>query len=91
MEIVKITIEKDRNDIIIKSSEGQQITILDSNKELKATEIIEFLDYTKEKTYSIDNLRDELLKDKNIVSIHTIFKEIIEKLNPVNAELGNIF
>ncbi len=82
METVEITIGKDRDNIFIKSSEGQNITISNDNKELKATETIEFLNYTKNKNYVVIPLNEELQKDKNIVSIYMIFKEISDKLNP---------
>lgn len=91
MEMVKIVINKERNDIIITSSEGQKITITESNKELKATETIEFLNYTKDKSYHIEALSEELKKDKNIVSIYMIFKEIVEKLNPISSEDEELF
>jgi len=91
METVTITISKDRDNINIASSEGQSITISNTNKELKATETIAFLNYNKDKTYSIDELSPELQKDKNIVSIYTIFKEIVDKLNPIPSNFDDIF
>lgn len=91
METVKITISKDRDNINITSSEGQSISISNANKELRATETIEFLNYDKDKTYFVEDLSTELQKDKNIVSIYTIFKEITDKLNPVLSNSDDIF
>lgn len=86
MEVIKITISKENNIIYIRSSQGKQIEITDTNKELKATEIIGFLNYSKETSYSLEPLTTALATDKNVLSIHMIFKEIIEKLNPVLEE-----
>lgn len=91
METVKITISKDRDNINITSSEGQSISISNTNKELRATETIAFLNYDKDKTYFVEELSPELQKDKNIVSVHTIFKEITDKLNPIPPNTDDIF
>lgn len=92
MEAIKITISKENNVIYIRSSQGKQIEINDTNKELKATEIIEFLNYSKEASYSLEPLNMDLTKDKNILSIHMIFEEIIEKLNPISSEnIENVY
>lgn len=83
METINITISKVGSDIIIKTTEGKQIKISDSNKELKATEVIKLLNYDKDNVYKLEDLESELLKDKSIVSVYTIFEEIVDKLNPV--------
>ena len=83
METINITISKVGSDIIIKTTEGKQIKISDSNKELKATEVIKLLNYDKDNVYKLEDLDSELLKDKSIVSVYTIFEEIVDKLNPV--------
>lgn len=83
MATISITISKIGSDIIIKTTEGKQIKISDSNKELKATEVINLLNYAKDNVYVLEDLDSELLKDKSIVSVHTIFEEIVDKLNPV--------
>lgn len=83
MVTINITISKVGSDIIIKTTEGKQIKISDSNKELKATEVIKLLNYDKNNVYKLEDLDSELLKDKSIVSVYTIFEEIVDKLNPV--------
>lgn len=83
MATINITISKVGSDIIIKTTEGKQIKISDSNKELKATEVIKLLNYDKNNVYKLEDLDSELLKDKSIVSVYTIFEEIVDKLNPV--------
>ncbi len=83
MATINITISKVGSDIIIKTTEGKQIKISDSNKELKATEVINLLNYDKNNVYKLEDLDSELLKDKSIVSVYTIFEEIVDKLNPV--------
>ena len=83
METVNISITRAEQYVLIKSSEGQQIKILDSNKVLKATEIINFLMYEKNKKYVVNQLTEEIKNDKNVLSIYEIFDEIVQKLNPI--------
>lgn len=83
MEMVNIKISRNLQSILVKSSEGQQIEILDSNKELKASDVINFLNYSSNKKYILDTLEDGLKNDKNVISIYEIFKEIFDRINPV--------
>ena len=83
MEQIKISIEKEGKDILIKSSEGRQIKIIQSNNELKASETKEFLNYTSNKRYILRELSEDLISDKNLKYVYEIFKEIIDKLNPI--------
>lgn len=83
METINIKIIKSSEDVIIQSSEGQQIQIFNSNKELKASDVIAFLRYSKEKKYTLEPLDEDLNNDKNVISIYEIFNEIIKKINPV--------
>lgn len=86
METVKISITKTEQYILIKSSEGQQIQIFETNKELKASEIISFLMYEKNKKYIVEPLADEIKNDKCVISVYEIFNEIVQKINPVEEE-----
>ena len=61
MEPIEITIDKDGKDILITNTEGRQIKIYQNNNELKASEILEFLDYIENKKYKLNDL-DESLK-----------------------------
>ena len=85
METVKISITKTEQYILIKSSEGQQIQIFET-KELKASEIISFLMYEKNKKYIVEPLADEIKNDKCVISVYEIFNEIVQKINPVEEE-----
>ena len=75
---------KEGKDILITSTEGRQIKIPQSNNELKASETLEFLNYTEDKRYKLKDLDEELNADKNLVYVYEIFKSIIEKINPVD-------
>lgn len=86
MEPIKIAIVKEGKDILITSTEGGQIRITQSNNELKASETLEFLNYTENKKYILNELTEESKVDKNLVYVYEIFKAIIEKINPVDAD-----
>ena len=47
MEPIKIAIVKEGKDILVTSTEGGQIRITQNNNELKASETLEFLNYTE--------------------------------------------
>ena len=81
---IEIEIVKEGKDILITSTEGRQIKIPQSNNELKASETLEFLNYTEDKRYQLKDLDEELNADKNLVYVYEIFKSIIEKINPVD-------
>ncbi len=83
MEPIEITIAKEGKDILISNTEGRQIKITQNNNELKASEVLEFLNYSENKRYKLKELEEELNNNKNIKYIYEIFKSIIEKLNPV--------
>ena len=83
MEQIEITIAKEGKDILISNTEGRQIKITQNNNELKASEVLEFLNYSENKSYKLKELEEELNNNKNIKYIYEIFKSIIEKLNPV--------
>ena len=51
---------------------------------MKASETLEFLNYTEDKRYKLKDLDEELNADKNLVYVYEIFKSIIEKINPVD-------
>ncbi len=87
MEPIEITIDKDGKDILITNTEGRQIKIYQNNNELKASEILEFLDYIENKKYKLNDLDESLKSDKNLVYIYEIFKEIIGKLNPIDDNI----
>ena len=72
MEPIKIAIVKEGKDILITSTEGGQIRITQSNNELKASETLEFLNYTENKKYIL------------ILTGSMGFGNIIEKINPVD-------
>lgn len=84
MEPISIEITRENKDILVKSTEGREIKILEKNKELKASETLKFLNYVEGKNYIIIPLEEELKNDKNIQYVYQIFYEIIEKLNPLN-------
>lgn len=86
MEQTEITIVKEGKDILIKSTEGRQIKITQNNNELKASETLEFLNYTENKKYKLHDLDEDLKEDKNLKYVYEIFKSIIEKLNPVDEQ-----
>ena len=54
-----------------------------TNKELKASETLRFLNYTDGKKYILNPLDEKLKNDKNIQYVYQIFYEIIDKLNPI--------
>lgn len=83
MEQIEITIAKEGKDILISNTGGRQIKITQNNNELKASEVLEFLNYSENKRYKLKELEEELNNNKNIKYIYEIFKSIIEKLNPV--------
>ena len=78
---IEIEIVKEGKDILITSTEGRQIKIPQSNNELKASETLEFLNYTEDKRYKLKDLDEELNADKNLVYVYEIFKSIIEKID----------
>lgn len=84
MEQIEITIVKEGKEILITSTEGRQIKIMQSNNELKASETLEFLNYTENKKYKLNDLDEESKKDKNLSYVYEIFKSIIGKINPVD-------
>lgn len=84
METISITISKSANCILIQSTEGQQIEINDNNKELKASDVIDFLKYSNSKKYELTPLQEDEKSDKNVISVYEIFNEIIEKINPTD-------
>ena len=84
MEPIKIAIVKEGKDILVTSTEGGQIRITQNNNELKASETLEFLNYTENKKYILIELTEESTIDKNLVYVYEIFKAIIEKINPVD-------
>lgn len=59
MEQIEITIIKEGKDILITSTEGRQIKITQNNNELKASEILEFLNYAEHKKYKLNDLDEE--------------------------------
>ena len=81
---ISITISKSANCILIQSTEGQQIEINDNNKELKASDVIDFLKYSNSKKYELTPLQEDEKSDKNVISVYEIFNEIIEKINPTD-------
>ena len=85
-EDVVVDIVKEGKDILIKSTEGRQIKITQNNNELKASETLEFLNYTENKKYKLHDLGEDLKADKNLKYVYEIFKSIIEKLNPVDEQ-----
>ena len=89
MELIEITIVKEGKDILITSTEGRQIRIAQNNNELKASEILEFLNYAENKTYKLNDLDEVSKENKNLGYVYEIFKSIIEKLNPVDADTPN--
>ena len=84
MEQIEITIIKEGKDILITSTEGRQIKITQNNNELKASEILEFLNYAEHKKYKLNDLDEESKNDKNLGYVYEIFKSIIEKINPID-------
>lgn len=64
MEPIKITIIKEGGDILIISTEGRQIKITQNNNELKASETIEFLNYSENKSYYLNDLEEKYKLDK---------------------------
>ena len=86
MKTVEIKICKQGRDILITNSEGKEITISETNKQLKATKVVEFLDYNKDVLYELKEIEDELKEDKNIEYVYIILGEIIEKLNQNETE-----
>lgn len=84
MEQIEITIIKEGKDILITSTEGRQIKITQNNNELKASEILEFLNYAENKRYKLNDLDEESKNDKNLGYVYEIFKSIIEKINPID-------
>lgn len=86
MAVVKITVAKLGNDIMITNSLGKEIKILDINKQIKATDIVTFLNYTKDITYELEDIEENLKEDKNVNYVHMIFCEIIEKINQNESE-----
>ena len=87
MEPIKITIIKEGGDILIISTEGRQIKITQNNNELKAYETIEFLNYSENKSYYLNDLEEKYKLDKNLIYVYKIFNNIIEKLNPIDKNL----
>jgi hypothetical protein len=87
MEPIKITIIKEGGDILIISTEGRQIKITQNNNELKASETIEFLNYSENKSYYLNDLEEKYKLDKNLIYVYKIFNNIIEKLNPIDKNL----
>ena len=85
MEQIEITIVKEGKDILISNSEGRQIKITSNNNELKASEVLEFLNYSEKKIYKLNELDEDLNSNKNIRFIYEIVKSIIEKINPVDG------
>lgn len=83
MEQIEITIIKEGKDILITSTEGREIKITQNNNELKASETLEFLNYTENKKYKLNDLDEESKTDKNLGYVYEIFKSIIEKINPI--------
>ena len=83
MKPINIEVTRENKDILVKSTEGRQIKILENNKELKASETLQFLNYMEGKKYILKPLEQELKNDQNIQYVYQIFKEIIEKLNPI--------
>ena len=83
MEQINIEITRENKDILIKNTEGGEIKILETNKELKASETLRFLNYTDGKKYIFNPLDEKLKNDKNIQYVYQIFYEIIDKLNPI--------
>lgn len=83
MEPINIEVTRENKDILVKNTEGRQIKILENNKELKASETLQFLNYMEGKKYILKPLEQELKNDKNIQYVYQIFQEIIEKLNPI--------
>ena len=84
---IKITIIKEGGDILIISTEGRQIKITQNNNELKASETIEFLNYSENKSYYLNDLEEKYKLDKNLIYVYKIFNNIIEKLNPIDKNL----
>ena len=87
MEPIKITIIKEGGDILIISTEGRQIKITQNNNELKASETIEFLNYSENKSYYLNDLEEKYKLDKNLIYVYKIFNNIIEKLNTIDKNL----
>ena len=84
MEPIKITMTKEGKDIYIKNSNGGQIHILSTNNELKASDIIAFLDYKENVEYKVEALSETDRDDKNLKYVHELFCSIVDKINPVN-------
>lgn len=82
MERINIEITKESGDILIKNDQGGEFRIPDSNKELRASETLNFLNYNENKYYVLKELDESVKNDKNIQYVYKIFEEIIEKINP---------
>ena len=82
MEQIELEISKDESgNIVIKSSEEKRVVVDKNENKLKATDVVNLLDYTEEKTYKIAELSEEYSDDKNLVFIMKVFEQIIENLN----------
>lgn len=81
MAKVNISITKEGEDILVRNTEGREIKILNDIKELKATDVISFLNYSNENEYELLEIDEYLKDDKNVFCVYTIFEEIIGQIN----------
>lgn len=74
----------------VQIKENEKILEIKSDiKEIKASEILEFLEYDEDKKYILDEISKELQENEFVQCIYEIFAEIVDKINNIDNEEEN--